>query len=160
MVTVATAVSEEGISIFRSLVIEYWQSLGIEFDPADLRQELDSLPGEYSPPEGMILLAFDRGVAIGCIALRPLSSKICEMKRLYVKPSNRGMGVGQTLVDELIRRAVAVGYAKMRLDTLPKLTEAISLYESRGFVRIPRYNSNPVPGVIFFQLDLLRSGDK
>jgi ribosomal protein S18 acetylase RimI-like enzyme len=94
------------------------------------------------------------GQAVGCVALKPLPDGACEMKRLYVRPAGRGSGTGRALVEASIGRARELGYAVMRLDTLPTMDAARSLYISLGFHPIERYNDNPIDGVLFFELHL------
>jgi len=91
------------------------------------------LPGKYAKPQGCILLAKDNGGVIGCVALRPLEPKICEMKRLYVKPEFRGNGIGKSLSARICDIGKEYGYEKMRLDTLETMKAALGLYESLGF---------------------------
>jgi ribosomal protein S18 acetylase RimI-like enzyme len=76
------------------------------------------------------------------------------MKRLYVHPGARGSGTGRALVESSIARARELGHRVMRLDTLPSMDAARSLYTSLGFRPIERYNDNPIPGVLFFELQL------
>ena len=117
--------------------------------------ELAALPGEYSPPDGRLLLALCDRAPAGCVALRKLQGGICEMKRLYVRPPFRGRGLGRDLVLTLIEQARLSLYAKMRLDTIAaSMTEAVSLYRSLGFHDIPAYRRNPIPGAIYLELEL------
>ena len=129
---------------------EYFAWLGPDGWFMDPEAELAALPGGYDA----ILLARDGEEIVGCIALRPLEAGVCEMKRLYVRPSGRGSGAGRALVEASIARARELGYASMRLDTLPRMGAARSLYTSLGFRPIERYNDNPIEGVLFFELPL------
>lgn len=133
---------------------EYARSLGVDLDFQDFDTELAQLPGKYAPPGGTILLAEEAGTALGCVALRPLSPGICEMKRLYVRPAARGRGLGGALARAVLDEAARLGYAKMRLDTLERLSEAMRLYETLGFRRIPAYYANPLEDVVYWELDL------
>jgi len=129
---------------------DYLASLGPDGWFIDPEAELAALPGGYEA----ILLARDRDEIVGCVALRPLADRVCEMKRLYVRPSGRGTGAGRALVEASIARARELGYTTMRLDTLPTMDAARALYVSLGFQQIERYNDNPIEGVLFFELGL------
>ena len=130
----------------------YASALEVDLSYQDFTTELATLPGKYAPPAGEILLARDRhGAPLGCVGLRPIEPDgCCEMKRLYVSPKARGLGLGRALIDAIIAEAVRIGYGEMRLDTLPTMTEAISLYRKAGFVPIAPYYETPIAGTIFF----------
>jgi ribosomal protein S18 acetylase RimI-like enzyme len=139
------------VEILRELFREYFAWLGRDgWFPSGLDDELAALPGGY---EALLVARLDGEVA-GCVALKRLLDGSCEMKRLYVRPAARGSGVGRALVEASIDRARELGYAAMRLDTLPTMDAAQALYLSLGFQPIERYNDNPLAGVLFFELQL------
>jgi ribosomal protein S18 acetylase RimI-like enzyme len=140
----------DDVAALRELFREYAAWLGPQGWFSDLDAELAALPGGYDA----ILLARSGDEAIGCVALRPLEDGACEMKRLYVRPAARGSGAGRALVEASIARARALGYRTMRLDTLPTMDAARTLYLSLGFRPVERYNDNPIDGVLFFELAL------
>ena len=140
----------------RTLFREYEQSLNIDLCFQGFEDELATLPGNYSPPAGELLLARDPdGAPLGCIALRPTEiDGVCEMKRLYVRPTGRGRGLGRALVEAIEAEATASGYHEMRLDTLPSMERAIALYRSLGFEPIAAYYQTPVEHTVFLAKSL------
>ncbi len=146
--------SDSEIETARTLFLEYAASLGFDLCFQNFDQELRDLPGDYAPPAGRLLIAMDGDQVLGCIALRRIDAETCEMKRLYVRPAARGRRLGRTLSQEIITEARSIGYLRMRLDTMPTMTEAISLYQSLGFKDITPYRYNPMPGAIYMELDL------
>ena len=139
------------------LFTAYAQSLNIDLTFQDFAAELASFPGKYAPPSGCILLARSPsgGEPLGCVALRPLqTTSYCEMKRLYVTPEGRGLGLGKALVGAIIGEAVRIGYRTMRLDTLSTMVEAIGLYRQAGFVDVEAYYDTPIGGTVFMERDL------
>jgi ribosomal protein S18 acetylase RimI-like enzyme len=154
--SIRAAVSPADIAQAILLFRAYAASLPIDLAYQDFEDELASMPGKYAPPAGTILLARTANeAAIGCVALRPLDpSGCCEMKRLYVSPQGRGLGLGRALVNAVISEAERIGYREMRLDTLPGMNEAISLYHRSGFREIAPYYDTPVVGTIFMACPL------
>ncbi len=139
----------------RELFEEYAASLGFSLCFQNFSQELESLPGKYAPPPGCLLLAAVDGELAGCVALHAISAEICEMKRLYVRPSFRGCGVGRALVLEVIAAARHRGYQRMRLDTVAGMMDrALALYRKLGFIEIPSYTENPVAGALCMELNI------
>ena len=142
------------IEAVRRLFREYEASLGVDLCFQHFEAELAGLPGRYAPPHGDLLIALDGETAIGCVAVRRLDDNVCEMKRLFVRPEARGKGLGRDLAQEIIAIARKRGYASIRLDTLEQLSSAMRLYEAIGFSRTGPYYENPLPGVVYWQLDL------
>ncbi|HVO37972.1 MAG TPA: helix-turn-helix domain-containing GNAT family N-acetyltransferase [Spirochaetia bacterium] len=145
----------------RTLMKEYVRFLGVDLSFQGFEEELAALPGKYVPPSGALFLArapardgHSVGVPAGCVALRKLAPGICEMKRLFIRPRFRGLGLGRALAERVIDEGRALGYRVMRLDTLDRLKSAVGLYRSLGFRRIPPYYENPMPGVMFWELRL------
>jgi putative acetyltransferase len=152
--TIIHAESREEISAVRELMREYADSLGVDLSYQNFDGELQSLPGEYAPPRGVLLLARDGENAAGCVALRPLAENFCEMKRLYVRPAWRSTGLGKRLAQSVIEEARRAGHRFMRLDTLPTMNSARHLYAALGFRPIAPYYPSPITGTAFLQLDL------
>lgn len=149
------ATSEQQIEVARELFKEYAAGLAIDMCFQSFDQELKTLPGRYAPPEGRLLLAYADGELVGCIALRKLDDRTCEMKRLFLRLNFRGRGYGRTMIDKLIEEARDIGYQRMWLDTLPgKMDAAIALYRRLGFKDIPAYYDNPLEGVVYLERTL------
>jgi GNAT superfamily N-acetyltransferase len=138
----------------RELFRDYERGLGIDLCFQGFEAELAALPGDYAPPGGRLLLAHVGDAIAGCVALRRLDSEACEMKRLYLRPEFRGHGRGRQLANACIDAARQLGYTRMRLDTLPVMREAITMYRTLGFTDIPPYRPNPVQGALYLELDL------
>jgi ribosomal protein S18 acetylase RimI-like enzyme len=156
---IVIAETEKQLERARDLFREYAASLGFDLDFQDFADEMARFPGEYQPPGGCVLLAEVEGQAVGCVALRRLRDRICEMKRLYVQPAFRSRDLGRALAGHVIARARELGYERMRLDTVESMTAANALYESLGFRPIEPYRFNPLAGALFFEL-ALDAGDE
>lgn len=151
---IEAADSPDEIAAVRALFLEYARSLGVSLDFQGFDQELATLPGCYAPPRGRLLIARQGADIVGCVALRPLDAERCEMKRLYLRPACRGHGAGRQLAESIIAAARAIGYRRMVLDTLAQMPAARALYASLGFREISAYYDNPLPGVLYAELDL------
>lgn len=139
----------------RALFLEYAESLGFGLWFQRFEKEVVGLPAMYAPPEGRLLLGTVGRKAAGCAGLRKFESSIGEMKRLYVRPQFRGLGLGRRLAEQIVSEARAVGYQKLRLDTIVgKMDRAIQLYRQLGFVEIASYRENPIPGALYLELNL------
>jgi GNAT superfamily N-acetyltransferase len=134
----------------RALLREYAAWLEVDLCFQNFEQELAGLPGEYAPPRGRLLIA----EGAGCVAVRAIDDETCEMKRLYVRPKQRGSGLGRSLILAIVEEARGIGYRRMRLDTMPKMAGAQRLYASLGFRDIAAYRYNPEPGARFLELEL------
>jgi ribosomal protein S18 acetylase RimI-like enzyme len=135
----------------RTLFEEYQASLPVSLDFQGFAAELAALPGAYAPPRGALLLAWVDGEVAGCAALRPLEGAEAEVKRLYVRPAYRGLGLGERLMHALCERARDAGYQALRLDTLATMGSAMKLYERLGFVETHAYHRATLPGMRFFR---------
>ena len=152
---ITQALTPEQATAVRELFVEYAQSLNFSLCFQSFDQELASLPGDYAPPSGRLLLAEFNGRRAGCVALHRLEDGICEMKRLYVRPEFRGHKIGRRLAEAVIAEALALGYERMRLDTVaPVMREAVQLYRELGFYEIPPYRPNPMQGTLYMELVL------
>lgn len=140
----------------QELFLEYAAGLGVDLGFQDFDHELLQLPGKYSPPQGRLILAWNDGRAVGCVAVRPVREGDCEMKRLYVRPEARGHHLGRRLAERAIGEAQQIGYRRILLDTLPTMSSALALYAKLGFQAVDPYVFNPVAGAKFLGLNLAR----
>ena len=154
MIQIIPVRTEAHYQYARNLFVQYADTLGLDLEFQGFSGELATLPGGYAPPLGCILLAERSGNWVGCVALRPLGKKICEMKRLFVIPEYRGRDIGRTLTCAIIDRARQMGYEKMRLDTIESMKAAKRLYHSLNFQTIQAYYYNPLENPSYMELDL------
>lgn len=147
---IAEARSGADIEAVATLFSAYAASLPIDLAYQGFAAELAMLPGQYVPPGGALLLARNAaGLALGCVALRALGEGRAEIKRLYVAPEARGLGLGKALLEAVTRTAANIGHGALCLDTLPFMAEAQALYLAAGFRPIPPYDAAAVPGTVF-----------
>ncbi|HUF55414.1 MAG TPA: GNAT family N-acetyltransferase [Thermohalobaculum sp.] len=148
--TIAAVASAADLEAAHALFRAYAASLPVDLDYQDFATELAMLPGKYGPPAGALLVARDRaGTPIGCVGLRPLASGVGEMKRLYVDPAARGLGLGRALMEAVVATAAALGYREIRLETLPTMAAAIDMYRRAGFKPVAPYYDTAPAGTLF-----------
>jgi ribosomal protein S18 acetylase RimI-like enzyme len=152
-ISVTQARAEDDIALVKELFVEYAVSIGVNLEYQGFSAELAGLPGKYAPP-GDLLIARVNGEAGGCVALRALDPVTLEMKRLYVRPASRGLGLGKRLVEAAIAHARQHDFTEIRLDTLATMASAQALYRSLGFAEIPAYGDAYLPGTRFYALRL------
>jgi putative acetyltransferase len=153
-IELATARNPEVVAIAGQLFREYAEAIGVDLEYQWFSAELAALPSPYEPPDGALLVAQVGGNVAGCVALRRLDGHTGEMKRLYVRPSFRGLGLAKRFIAGVILAAREAGYTELRLDTLPSMASAQRLYRQLGFTEIPPYNTTHLPGTRFYSLRL------
>ena len=122
----------EDMATIRALFLEYQDWLQVDLCFQDFETELATLPGTYAPPKGALWLAQVDGALAGCIGFRPhdgprASESACEMKRLWLRPAYRGLGLGRRLAATCVEAARAAGYRSICLDTLSFMDDARAL---------------------------------
>jgi putative acetyltransferase len=152
---IVQAEKESDIEMVRDLWREYWESFGLPMDFQGFGEELRGLPGVYGADGGVLLLARYQDEPAGTIALRRLDATAGEVKRLFLRPKYRGRGLGRRLLEAVMERGAAMGYEILYADTLPSMTDALSLYQRAGFERIEAYSSDPTPGAIYMKRELV-----
>ncbi|MFH1436535.1 MAG: GNAT family N-acetyltransferase [Pseudomonadota bacterium] len=146
--------SPQQLESIREMFEEYSKELDFDLCFQHFSDELAGLPGDYALPHGRLYLAVLDEKPAGCAALRRIDESTCEMKRLYVRRRLRGRGTGRELAMRIIDEARAIGYRRMRLDTVPAMTTAIALYTSLGFREITPYRFNPLEGAVYMEMVL------
>jgi ribosomal protein S18 acetylase RimI-like enzyme len=157
-IRLATPSTAEELNAVRELFVEYARGLGVDLCFQNFNQELAGLPGEYAAPRGVLFMAMVDGKVAGCCAVRPVDNadypNASEMKRLYVRPAFRGLGLGRQLAEAAMDAARQGGYASVLLDTLNDMEAARALYTDLGFHEIPPYYHNPIAGAHYLKADL------
>ena len=138
----------------KKLIKEYYHRLGRDLSFQNIEAELDDPAVRYSPPQGELLVALENDEVLGMVAYHRLTSKRCEMKRLYLTPNARGRHLGERLVETIIEHAKASGYEEMVLDTIKPLKAAVSLYRKLGFEECEAYYDNPMEDVVYMRKKL------
>lgn len=157
MTDIRRAVTPADIAAVQRLFLEYAGTLDVHLGYQGFDAEVATLPGDYAPPRGALLLAVDGDDRVGCVALRPLAwPEAAELKRLYVAPAGRGQGLGLRLAEAALQAAQAIGYQRICLDTLPSMSAAQRLYESLGFRDVAPYRYSPVAGTRYMERALTR----
>ncbi len=151
-----TANSLQDFEVGRKLFQEYACSLNFDLSFQDFSKELETIDTQYRKPRGALILAFSGRVAIGCTGIREWESDIAELKRMYIQPEYRKYGIGRKLLELGIETAQVLKYNKIRLDTLPDMTQAINLYLAFGFYEIPAYRFNPNEGTVYMEKNIAR----
>lgn len=153
---IAPVRSADDLAATADLFAGYAASLPVDLGYQDFGDELAALPGKYAPPAGELFLARDAaGAPLGCVGLRPLAGDgCCEMKRLFLRPAARGLGLGRALTEAVVDQARRTGYRELRLDTLAGMATAQALYETMGFRRIEPYYAPTPAGTVFMALTL------
>jgi putative acetyltransferase len=157
-ITVVDGSHAAHVQAAQALFRDYAQALGVDLCFQNFEAELAALPGEYADPAGVLLVAWADGQPAGCGALRALPgvdyANACEMKRLFVRPAFRRLGLGRLLAVQLLNHAAQAGYTSLLLDTLDDMEAAREMYASLGFEEIPPYYFNPIPGAHYLKVDL------
>ncbi len=159
MFTVRLASVPADLDDVRALFREYADEIRVDLHFQGFEGERAGLPGAYGPPGGRLILALAGDRAAGCVALRSLGEGTCEMKRMYVRPEFRGRGLGRSLAERILAEAQALGYARMRLDSIETMSAAVALYRSLGFVETAAYYHNPLAGAIYLERALTAETD-
>jgi len=155
-IRIEVAATPAQFDLARALILEYAEWLAVDLAFQDHETEMADIERVYGPPMGRLYLATVDGEAAGCMAVHPLPAPgEGELKRLYVRPAFRGLGLGRILMERTVEAAREIGYRVVRFDTWPeRMPEPQAMYRRLGCVETPPYYDNPVKGVIFLKLDL------
>lgn len=150
--------NNESLVQVKLLFVQYLQELNEDLCFQNWDKEIENPLLKYGPPKGSLIIAYYNNQPAGCIAIQDLENGVCEMKRMFVLPQLRKHGIGKLLVEAILQQAMLLGYKKMVLDTLTRLTSAIRLYEKYGFIHTTAYYANPLPNVVYMEKELLQKG--
>ncbi|MBT5497327.1 MAG: GNAT family N-acetyltransferase [Alphaproteobacteria bacterium] len=154
-IQIKTASTKTDFAAIQDLFREYAESLPFDLAYQNFEGEMAAFPGKYAEPQGCLLVVEVDGAPMGAVGLRPLETGVAEIKRLYVRPGTRGLGLGRLLVAEIVARGRSIGYRTLRLDTIRGLmVGAERLYQGVGFVEIPPYYDSPIEGAVYYELRL------
>lgn len=151
---IINAISPADFATGKRLFLEYAQSLDFNLCFQNFEQELADIQVQYGAPNGCLLLVKNGEEAVGCAGVRRWKDDIAELKRMYLQPQTRGLGLGKKLLEAALENARQLGYRSIRLDTLPTMETAIALYRAFGFSDIPPYRDNPFEGTIYLEKTL------
>ena len=143
--------TEQEIAGAKRLIVEYIRWLNQDLSFQNIDDELSSFPRKYSEPEGSFIVAVDGNTVVGCVGIKNLGNRACEMKRLFVADDYKGRGIGKQLVAKMIEEAEQKQYACIRLDTLNTMETALKIYADSGFVEIEPYYNNPHDKVVYME---------
>ncbi|MGH8982404.1 MAG: GNAT family N-acetyltransferase [Acidimicrobiia bacterium] len=153
-IEIRRATSDDDYRLVGGLFREYLQSLPFEIDFQDVDRDVEAPRSVYGPPDGRAFLGVVDGAVVGVVGVSRFDDTSCELKRMYVRPASRRTGLGRSLAEAAISAARELGYRQMLLDTVEEMRAANALYESLGFVEIPAYRHNPLPGDRYLALEL------
>lgn len=145
---------ERSTEAARKLIREHFEAHSQAHTADEISAVIDKLPEPYVPPRGGLWVAWQGDEAVGCVALQPLSEGSGEVKRMYVRPANRGQGIARVLCKLVIEEARKRGYQRLRLGTLSTMLPAQNLYTTMGFVPIAPYRKVEFGDTLFYELDL------
>jgi len=151
--TIRSPQSNNEWATVKQLLIAYRSEFDDQTCFTSFEQEMDNIEQYYSDLEKIKLIAVEDAsdTIVGCVALRPFTPDVAEMKRLYVIPEYRGYKLGRILAEAIIEKAIEQGYHSMILDTMHEMQSAQQLYFNLGFHTIPPYQQQDESKVICFE---------
>lgn len=153
-VSIKIAITAADFLEAKALILEYVEWLGMDLSFQNFDKEMETLQEMYGPLNGGLFLAISNGKPVGVAGVRRFADKACEVKRMFVQPASRGLGIGKLLLTVCIEKAKSLRYELIKLDTADFMKPAIKLYTDHGFVEIPAYRHNPHEAARYFELEL------